>query len=79
MNNRFELRGQVVSYGITKNREWIEISTPDGDITVYLEGVSISDIEYDLQDSCFVIATGYLQSYKYTDDVAVVATNVEVR
>lgn len=79
MNNRFELRGQVVSYGITKNREWIEISTPDGEITAYLEGVYLKDLESDLADSCFVIATGYLQSYKYTDDVSVVATNVEVR
>ena len=37
--NRFEIRGQVVSYGTTKNREWVEISTYDGSITCYLEGI----------------------------------------
>ena len=76
--NRFELRGQVVSYGISKNREWIEISTADGSITTYLEGISLSELEPELENA-YVIATGYLQSYKYTDDVAVVATNVEVK
>lgn len=76
--NKFEIRGQVVSYGISKNREWIEISTSDGSITCYLEGIYLKDIEPELKNA-YVIATGYLQSYKYTDDVAVVATNVEVK
>lgn len=76
--NRFELRGQVVSYGTSKNRDWIEISTADGSITTYLEGISLSELEPELENA-YVIATGYLQSYKYTDDVAVVATNVEVK
>lgn len=75
--NRFEIRGQVVSYGTTKNREWVEISTCNGSITCYLEGIYLK--EYDELSDAYVIATGYLQSYKYTDDVVVVATNLEVK
>lgn len=76
--NRFEIRGQVVSYGVSKNREWVEISTADGSITCYLEGIYLKDYEPELENA-YVVATGYLQSYKYTDDVAVVATNLEVK
>ena len=79
MNNRFVLRGQVVSYGTTKGNDWLLISTPDGKITVYLEDVSISDIECDLQGTPYVIITGYLTSYKYTDEVIAVATDVDVK
>lgn len=75
---RFEIRGQVVSYGVSKNREWIEVSTSDGSITCYLEELYLKDFEDDLENA-YVEVTGYLQSYKYTDDVAVVATNVEVK
>lgn len=76
--NKFEIRGQIVSYGTTKNNDWIEVSTSTGSITVYLEGISFSDLGDDFEDA-YVIATGYLKSYKYTDDVAVVATNIEVK
>lgn len=75
---KFEIRGQVVSYGVSKNREWIEVSTSDGSITCYLEGLYLKDFEDDLENA-YVEVTGYLKSYKYTDDVAVVATNVEVK
>ena len=80
MNNRFELRGQLVSYGTSKNRDWMDVSTPDGDITVYLEGERLSYFEsnYDLQNA-WVIVTGYLTSIKYNDEIIAVATNVEVK
>lgn len=76
--NRFELRGQIVSYGTSKSNEWIEISTVEGSITVYLDGITLTDLGPEL-DGAYVDATGYLKSYKYTDDVAVVATDVEVK
>lgn len=76
--NKFEIRGRVISYGVSKNREWIEVSTSDGPITCYLEGVYLKDIESELENA-YVVVTGYLKSYKYIDDVVVVATNVEVK
>ena len=75
--NKFELRGQVVSYGTTKNCDWIEISTYEGSITVYLEGISLNELESKLDDA-YVEVAGYLQSYKYMDYVAVVATELDI-
>lgn len=79
MNNRFELRGPIVSYGSSKGQDWIDISTDDGSITCFLADNNLGELErsYNLTES-YAIVKGYLKSDKYSDQVFVVATDVEV-
>ena len=76
--NKFSLRGSVVGYGVTKGKEWIDLSTPDGDITVYLEDLYLKDIVDGKLDNTYLEVSGYLKSYTYMDEVLAIATKVEV-
>ena len=77
--NKFEIRGTVVSWGTTKGQDWVEVSVMEGPICVYLADNDLRDLEkkYAL-GGAYIQATGYLKSNQYTDNVAVVATSLEV-
>ena len=77
--NLFVVSGKVISYGISQMKDWIEIQTNDGAITVYLQDNGLDDLErsYDLQNAT-IVATGYLLPQIDTDLVVAIAKSVEV-
>lgn len=74
MDNRFELTGQIVSYGKSNGRSYLDIFTSKGGVYVFLENDNIDDLErrYDLQE-CTAMVSGYLMCDLQSEDCQIFA------
>ena len=81
MTNKFEISGNIVSYGTTNGKDFLEVYTAEDIMPVFLADNNVNALEKKYGDlterTC--IATGYLVANKNDDFVSVVATKVIIK